>query len=196
MRDTAIASEKKTNKELQKLCDSLQEQIEYDKKGLDRFLKSIGKANILDDIAKYEKMSKLTDLAAQTAGAAGGSLAAEDRGANKLSSYSGVHRNLAELLALIQMRGGELAVETAGDALGGAQLKDADQEEVVAQIEDSIIKCFASLQTTTAKKVLDRCLKKATSVDKETQMGVDMFKYERQRYEGEILALKTELGVL
>jgi hypothetical protein len=46
---------------------------------------------------------------------------------------------------------------------------------------------------TTAKKVLERCLKRVISVDQGTQMGHDMFTEERLKFQDRILELEMEL---
>ena len=38
---------------------------------------------------------------------------------------------------------------------------------------------FSNVQNQTARKVIERCIRKVTYQDQETQMGVDMFTEER-----------------
>jgi len=49
---------------------------------------------------------------------------------------------------------------------------------------------------TTAKKVLERCLKRVIAVDQGTQMGHDMFTEERLKFQERISELELELEEL
>ena len=60
---------------------------------------------------------------------------------------------------------------------------------MVKSIESEMVSVFQNVQTETARKVLQRCLKSIISADKSTQMGHDMFAEERVNLENEIASL-------
>ena len=51
---------------------------------------------------------------------------------------------------------------------------------------------FSNVQNQTARKVIERCIRKVTYQDQETQMGVDMFTEERKQYLKQIEDLQLE----
>ena len=90
----------------------------------------------------------------------------------------------------------------AGDFLSDEQIEmlsalapknQINELEVIEKVENALLICFSSLQTTTAKQVLQRCIKKVIQRDQATQMGVDMFEEERVQFRMQIEALNEQI---
>ena len=103
--------------------------------------------------------------------------------------YSECRRNLKEMDYLLGLSGGVAGLH----GVGGVMKDDEEYDAIVQTIENSLTKSFQGLQYTTAKKVLERCLKRVISVDQGTQMGHDMFTVERLAFEERISELEGEL---
>lgn len=113
------------------------------------------------------------------------------------TKYSGLNSDLRIHLQLLKARAGDFLTEEQLEMLSGLAPKNQIEErEVLAKVERALILCFSSLQTTTAKQVLQRCIRKVIQCDQSTQMGVDMFEEERAAFRIQIDALNEQIANL
>ena len=108
--------------------------------------------------------------------------------------YSGLSKDLKVQLQMMRARAGDFLSEEQLEMLSKLGPKNPiNEQEMIEKVENALLLTFTSLQTTTAKQVLQRCIKKVTHCDQATQMGVDMFEEERVQFRRQIEFLNEQM---